>query len=194
MADINIKARLSAQADEILAKLISTTGWTKKTAIDQLIEGGADLVGKALVCPEDYGSEDYEVRRRSWERLQADLKKENSGAKKQCLAISQQSKDKLKSIAQKTGLGSGIVLSIILMTYHERMKSSEQRELDRDYKANQLLGTILEKREQIKSVVLEMEFAWHELLRMYEQKNDSPAYDELLYFFDGFHQMGFYKD
>jgi len=194
MAEINIKVRLSSQADEILTTIIGATGWTKKTTIDKLIKGGADIVGETLACPQDDNSLDYDARRRNWERLQANLKGLNRGTKKQTLAISQNNKDHLKKIAQTTGLGNGIILSLILMTYHERMKSSEQRDLDRNYKANLILKSILEKREQIKSTVLEMESSWYELTQLYESSNDSPAYDELLYFFDGFHQMGLHKD
>jgi len=194
MAEINIKVRLSSQADEVLAKIVGATGWTKKAAIDKLISGGAEVIQNTLAQPEDYESESYEARRRNWERLQTNLKRLNRGTKKQCIAISQNNKDKLTKIAQTTGLGNGIILSLILMTYHERMKSGEQHELDRIYKAKGILKSILEKREQIKSTVLEMESSWYELTQLYESSNDSPAYDELLYFFDGFHQMGLHKD
>jgi hypothetical protein len=178
-----IRVKLTKDAEKALMIISGSKDVGKKHVIDLLIDNASEILCKKFIKLEHGGEAKILDNKRI--KIYKDAFDDKCGELK-TYAISNSSKAKLKKVSKELGITMGLSLSILLEDFIKGLVA----EIDREPKVNELLNKLFMHKSKIHDDAMEMYKLWQKLLSLYpEKEKDSPFYDELMYFFEGFFQF-----
>lgn len=179
-----IRIKLTKDAEKALLILSKLLKKSKKDVIQMVIEDKCHNISKRFEI-NNINSKGTKIL--DSHRIESSKNKFNLNALEiKSYAIEHNIKQKLKATSKELNMKMGVTLSILL---EDQIKSLVY-EIDRNPKVEELLLTLSNLKQKIAKDVNEMNEVWYKLRDQYpDDETNSPFYQELLYFFEGFHQF-----